>query len=301
MKNNAGWLDIAEAGGTLGIRFFVVVCTMFGRRAARLFLPVVALYYTLTHGNARRASADWFRRVHGRDTVGWREVYRHVLCFSQVTVDRLFFLRRQMKHFEVHNHGEPVFEGIRASRRGVMFLGAHIGSFEVMRAMADVHNVTINILGYFGNAKMITDALKKLDSRWDVNLIEITPGRVDFILEVKARLDRGEHVAILGDRTGLGGDTVEVEFMGRPASFPLGVYVLASALRCPVYLFLSAYTAPNRYDIYCEPFADPVDLPRKDRLTGARRYARRYAEGLERHGRAYPENWFNFFDFWKKP
>ena len=99
-----------------------------------------------------------------------------------------------MHYFDVHNHGEPTLKGIRDSDRGVLFLGAHLGSFEIMRALAEVHSVPINILGYFGNAKMITKALRQLDSRWDGNLIEITPGRVDFVLEIRTGIDRGEHV-----------------------------------------------------------------------------------------------------------
>ncbi len=295
-----GWLDIAEAGGTLGIRFFVVVCTMFGRSAARAFLPFVALYYTLFHRTARRASADWIRRVRGLEHVSRRAIYTHVLRFAQVTVDRLFFIRRQMWRFDIRRHGEPWFKEIRSSDHGVIMLLAHLGSFEVMRARAETGSLPVNILGYFGNARMINNALRQLDSRWQGNLIEITPGRVDFVLEVKNRIGRGEHVAIMGDRAGLGGDSVEVDFMGAPARFPAGVYVLAAALRCPVYLFLAVHTPPNRYDIHCEPFAERIVLPRKARLEGARRYAQQYARRLEHYGRAHPDNWFNFYDFWSE-
>ncbi len=298
-----GWLEVAEAGGTLGIRFFVVVSTMFGRSVARAFLPFVALYYTLFHKTARRGSAEWIRRARGPEHVSRRAIYTHILRFAQVTVDRLFFVRRQMWRFDIRQHGEQWFKEIRSSDRGVIILGAHLGSFEAMWARAAVDSLPVNILGYFGNARMINNALRQLDSRWAGNLIEITPGRVDFVLEVKDRIDRGEHVAILGDRAGLGGDSVEVDFMGGRALFPTGVYVLAATLRCPVYLFLAVHTPPNRYDIYCEPFAEKITLPRKARLEGAQQYAQQYARRLEHYGRAYPDNWFNFYDFWseKKP
>lgn len=298
MTKGAGWLDIAEAGGSLGIRFMVVVCTMFGRTAARAFLPFVALYYLATRAKARRASADWIRRSRGPEYVTKRAIYTHILRFAQVTLDRLFFVRRQMWRFDIRTHGDRWFKEIRSGGRGVILLGAHLGSFEVMRARAAVNPIPVNALGYFGNARMITKALRQLDPLWDGNLIEITPNRVDFVLDVKSRIDRGEHVAILGDRTGLGGDTVEVDFMGAPARFPSGVYVLAATMRCPVYLFVAAHSAPNRYDIHCEPFAQQIVLPRKARLEGAREYAQQYARRLEHYGRAYPDNWFNFYDYW---
>ena len=293
-----GWLDIAEVGGTLGIRFLVVVCTMFGRSAARALLPFVAVYYTLFHRTARRASAEWIRRARGPEHVSRRAIYTHVLRFAQVTVDRLFFIRRQMWRFDIRHHGELWFKEIQSSDRGVVFLGAHLGSFEVMRACAETDSLPVNILGYFGNSRMIGNALRRLDPRWEGSLIEITPGRVDSVLEIKSRIERGEHVAILGDRIGLGGNSVEVDFMGAPALFPAGVYVLAALMRCPVYLFIAVHTPPNRYDIYCEPFAERIVLPRKARLEGARQYAQQYARRLEHYGRTHPDNWFNFYDFW---
>ena len=79
---------------------------------------------------------------------------------------------------------------------------------------------------------------------------------------------------------------------------PSGVYLLAAALHCPVYLIFGLYRDPNRYDIHCELFAEEVVLPRNARPAGIAVYAQLYADRLAHYGRLAPDNWFNFFDFW---
>lgn len=60
---------------------------------------------------------------------------------------------------------------------------------------------------------------------------------------------------------------------------------------------LRAQPGPG-YDLYCEPFAERVTLPRGDRQGALAEHVRRYAERLEHYVRKAPDNWFNFYDFW---
>jgi predicted LPLAT superfamily acyltransferase len=69
-------------------------------------------------------------------------------------------------------------------------------------------------------------------------------------------------------------------------------------LRCPIYLTFGIYTAPDRYDLYCEPFAESVTLPREQRDAILAQLAQRYADELAERCRLAPDNWFNFYDFW---
>ena len=50
----------------------------------------------------------------------------------------------------------------------------------------------------------------------------------------------------------------------------MGVFLLASTLKCPVYLTFGLYLGGNRYELYCEPFAESVTLPRGRREEALR-------------------------------
>ena len=288
-----------EVGAELGIYFLVYTCTIFGRAGARLFLPVVALYYLVFNGTARDASRLWLEKIHGQGRVTLRMMHFHLLRFAQVSLDRLFFVRHQIWRFDITIHGEESLNLVRASGRGAIFLGAHMGSFEAMRVLADANGAMVNILVYFRNAPMINSVLQKFDPDMKMRLIDINPGDVGFILKLKECIARGEHVALLADRIGLGGGSTKVDFMGEPAHFPNGVYVLAAMLRCPVYLLLALHSGNKRYDLYCEKFADQIELPRGARREGVAGYVQNFAHRLEHYGRMAPDNWFNFYDFWE--
>jgi len=117
-------------------------------------------------------------------------------------------------------------------------------------------------------------------------------------LQLKAAIESGGLVALLGDRVGMNEKDIAVPFFGRPARFATGALLLASVLKVPVYLVFGLHHPPNRYELYCEPFAERIELPRGRRDKALEEYVARYAARVEEFARRAPNNWFNFFDFW---
>jgi predicted LPLAT superfamily acyltransferase len=294
-----GWLDVAEVGSVWGIRFVVGLCMVFGRGLGRAFLRVLILYYVCLHGTARRASRDYLRRVGA--PAGFWDAYRHLLTFADVALDRLLFAAGKFSLFHIESHGREYLERLARERRGALLVGAHLGSFEAMRAGAVTQSLPINMVVNFKNARQMQAVLEQLDPSANVRLISVDEGSVDFVLRIRECIERGEMVAILADRVGGGGRAVKAGFLGDEASFSAGPFVLASVLRCPVLLTFGLYRGGNRYDLYCEPFAEQLELPRKRRDEALAEVVQRFAARLEHYARMAPSNWFNFYDFWSNP
>jgi len=290
------WLRTSEMGSTFAIRLLIGICRLLGRGVTRLLLAPIVLYLVAFAPQARRASRDYLRRVglpHG-----FRGVFAHCLRFAHVTLDRLFFVLGRVAPFAITRTGKDHLAALKQQRRGALLLGAHLGSFEAMRAMATDEALPLNIVGYFGNARFINGVLGKLNPALHARVINVEQN-MSFVLAVKERIDAGEMVALLGDRIGLGDRVVEVELFGAPALLPAGPYWLAASLHCPVYLTFGLYHEPNRYDLYCEPFAERIELSRGEREADARVWAQRFAQRLEHYCRLAPDNWFNFYPFWQ--
>lgn len=291
-----GWLDVAERGSVFGIEVLVWLCTVWGRAPARLLLRVVAFYYVALSRGVRRSSRDYLRRL--GEPASFGQSYQHVLRFAQVALDRFFILTKRYDAFEVSYHGHEHIEGLLAAGQGGILLGAHLGSFEAMRMHSDMKGVVVNAIGRFTNARMVNSALAKVSPGVNTRVIHLDETSAGAVLEVRERLRRGELVAVLGDRLAPGGKFAEVDFLGGKARFPTGPFLLASILKCPVFLTFGLHHVPNRYDIYCEPFADAIDLPRKARDAALQEHVQRFATRLEHFVRLAPDNWFNFYDFW---
>ncbi len=293
------WHKTPETGSAAGIVFIVRLATMFGRAPARVFVRVLAFYFTIFNGQARRAAAD-FRRHVGAPSDFW-SIYRHIRAFAYVALDSLFLMRGMHAPFEITRDGHQHLAALRDGKRGALLLGAHIGSLYAMRAQSRSEQLVMHPLMFIKNAARFNTALKKLDPASETEVIQIEEGNPTFILRLRDLIERGEMLAILADRVPATETTktVEVDFLGGKIRLPSGPYLLAASLKCPTYFVAGIYRDPNRYELHCEPFADPVVLPRGDRMGAAQTYAQQYADVVARYCRDAPDNWFNFFPYWE--
>jgi predicted LPLAT superfamily acyltransferase len=296
--SEGAWLAERERGTLFLLRSTYRAATLLGRRFMRVVVAGIALWYRLVDARTVRASRAWLTRVHGRPP-GFLGVYRHLRVFAQVTLDRVFLLCGRTAELEFARHGNEHLRRQRATGRGALMLGAHLGSFEALRASGADESFPIRILGYFRNSRQINALLESLNPGQAARVIHLGEDPVGATIKAKACVDSGEFLAVMGDRVGLDERVVKARFLGGEASFPAGPFLLASVIGCPVYLVFGLYREPNRYELFCEPFAERILLPRKDRERALAEHVQRYAERLEHFARRAPDNWFNFFDFWR--
>lgn len=294
----ATWLTTREKGTLVGIQLALGLATVLGRRGMGPVVRIIALWYALFDRNAVRASRLWLERVNGRPA-SFRDVYRHILVFVQVTLDRVFLLQGKLSGLVITRTGSEYLQRQKQTGRGAVLLGGHLGSYDAMRAGSSAHDLPIQVLGYFENARMINALFDRLNPGWAARVIHMGDDPVGVVARVRGRIEAGDFVGMLADRVGLNDRVVRVPFLGQEAAFATGPLLLASLLRCPVYLVFGLYKPPNHYDLHCEPFAERIELPRAQREQALRSWVERYAQRLEHYARRAPDNWFNWFDFWR--
>lgn len=290
------WRASEERGSAFGIRLIDGTAMRLGRGPARLILRFVMLYFLVFGGAARRASRAWLS-LH-LDRVGRRHVWRHLWTFGACALDRFFFVRGRTGGLDLRWEGRELIEARKAAGEGGLLLGSHLGSFEAMSALSRDHDLPIYPAMYTEHARRITALLERAAPEAAARVVAIEPNDPGFALKLGRIVRDGGFVALLGDRAA-GGRTVDVEFFGRPAQVAAGPYLVAAALKCPVFLCTALYEEPNRYHLLVERFADRVELSRKDREGDLQRYAQRYADRLEELAKGHPYCWFNFYDFWE--
>ena len=293
-RSGAEWTRRAERGSAVLIRFIVWFARRAGRGPARVLLRVVTAYFFFSARAARRASRDYLARCLGRRAT-LAEQYRHFLAFGSTTLDRVFFLEDRFDLFDITVHGRKHF-----GASGVLLMGGHLGSFEAMRALGRGRSRAIAMAMYEENARKVQSALADVAPE---RLADIVPlGRLDSMLRLTERLEAGALVGVLADRT-LGDEPVlRVPFLGEPAPFPTGPMRMAAALRTRVLFMTGLYRGGNRYEVHFEPLADftaIAHLTRAEREALVHEAVTAYAGRLEHHCRTAPDNFFNFYDFWR--
>ena len=302
------WARIAERGSLWGLRFTAWLFRASGRGPTLVLVTVIVAYFFLTDRAGRRASAAYLRRVHateaGRAALGrvprtW-DSFLHYRAFALSIVDRLSIWFGKTEGFELEIHGFEPFDRLAEEKRGAIVLGAHLGSFDVMRMLAERNQTVVNVLMFTVNAQRINQIFRELSPEVETHVIRVDPASVESVFEVRRCLARGEHVAILGDRIEPGDRrrSSRVPFLGGWVELPQAPFLLAGLLGCPVVFVVALRRGPQRYEIFTEQLAERVRLPRCGREAAVGELLTTYAARLEHHCQRAPYEWFNFYDYW---
>lgn len=290
------WMAQAERSNMLILRLMVWISLTFGRPLGRLVLYGIAAYFTLFSPQARRASRQYLEKVRGRPA-SWKDSFLHVLAFASTIHDRIYLLHDRFDLFEIEVVGAEALLAQLERQPGALLMGAHLGSFEVLRAMGRSQaGLRVAMLMYEENARKINATLAAINPKATQDILPL--GQVDSMLKAQEMLDQGCLVGLLADR-GLGDDARRpLNFLGSPAGFPTGPFRVAALLRRPVFFMAGLYLGGNRYRIHFEPLADFSQVSRGERAAALDEAMEAYVARLEQHCRQAPCNWFNFFNFW---
>ncbi len=292
------WLRQQERSNLAILKLMVWISLPLGRGIGRLVLYGIAAYYVLFAPKARHFSREYLHRALDR-WAEWSDGFRHVFSFASTIHDRIYLLNDRFDLFDIEVEGAEALHAALAKQPGALLIGAHFGSFEVLRSVGRGQaGLKVAMLMYEENARKINATLEAINPAATRDIIAL--GRVDSMLEARDKLEQGYLVGMLADRS-LGDDpTVDCEFLGKMAPFPVGPWRMAAMLRRPVFFMAGLYLGGNRYRIHFEPLADFSDTPRGEREAAMRAAQQRYAQRLGELCHAAPYNWFNFYDFWQE-
>lgn len=296
--SSADWLRQQEKSNLAILRLMVWISLTFGRAIGRVVLYGIAAYYVLFAPKARRFSRDYLHRALGR-WAEWSDGFRHVFSFASTIHDRIYLLNDRFDLFDIEVIGAEALHASLDEQPGALLIGAHLGSFEVLRALGrGREGLKVAVLMYEENARKINATLEAINPAVTEDIVPL--GRMDSMLQARDKLDQGYLIGILADRS-LGNDAlIEYEFLGEMAPFPVGPFRMAAMLQRPVFFMAGLYLGGNRYQIHFEPLADFSAVPRAERDAAMRAAQQAYVDRLTHFCRLAPYNWFNFFDFWQK-
>lgn len=296
-RHAADWTTRPERSNMAMLRTMTWISLRLGRPAGRLVLHLIAAYFLLFAPASRAGSRQYLARVLGRP-VRLPDIYRHFFSFASTVHDRIYLLNQRFDLFDITVHGEPLMKELQASQQGVFLIGAHMGSFEVVRALGRRHaGLQVAMAMYEENARKINRMLAAINPEAQQDVIGL--GHVDSMLKIKECLDRGTAVGMLADRTLANDPTQPVMLLGGVADLPVGPFRMAAILRRPVVFMTGLYLGGNRYEIHFDRLADFSDMQAGQRQQEIRDAMTRYAQLLEQYCVHAPYNWFNFFNFWR--
>uniref|UniRef100_A0A7C3LRT5 Acyl-CoA synthetase n=1 Tax=Leptospirillum ferriphilum TaxID=178606 RepID=A0A7C3LRT5_9BACT len=293
MHNHAVWMEHPERGSVLLMRVLVRIALHAGRRVTRILLFPICLYFFLFSPSALKAVRTYLTRAKNHRPNAF-DLFHHLFVFATTQLDRVYFLNGQSDLFDIRVHGEKELVDLLGLGQGCFLMGAHLGSFEVLRIRGfQQSGIHVSTLMFKEHAHKINSLLHMINPEAPYEIIP--SGRIDSMFKVHEQVDRGGCIGILADRSLNENATRRLSFLEAPADFPLGPFRLATMLGRPMVFMVGLFRGGNRYDIYFERISCTKKNTSKDMAEQA---LVDYVQRLEHYCRLAPYNWFNFYEFW---
>ena len=186
-----------------------------------------------------------------------------------------------------------------AAGTGAILVSPHLGNWELGGlGLADL-GYPVNVLTFREPDERFNAERERLRRARGIRFIYVDRDDASplAIIEAVNVLRRNEVLAILGDRDG-SSHTIRIDFFGRPTNIPVGAAYLAIASGAPV-IPVFVLLEQGKYATIME---EPIFFQGGHGQHGSaiRKGMERLLAVFETYIRAYPDQWYNYYDFWEQ-
>lgn len=291
-------------GGVLGYKIFIWLLRNFGLRTAYVLLFFVAFYFIPFAPSATKYSWFYFRKIHGYSILkSLYSVYYNYFLFGQSILDRIALLAGLKTHLTFEFDGEENLHQLAADNQPALLISAHIGNWEVAGNLFKNIGGKINILMFEAEHEKLKQLLDSVQTKGkeaskNVHIITLKED-LTHVLELKNVIDKGELIALHGDRVPPNSKYFEFDFLGNKAKFPTGPFYMAGKFKIPVCFVFAGKEKNGHYHLYCsKPKYYSMHGNPAQREESLKQLVQDYVYAMEEKVKKYPHQWYNFYKFW---
>ena len=288
-------------GGSFGYKVFIWLLRHIGLEATYLLLCLVVLYFIPFAPRQTRSAWVYSRSIlgYGRMRASWFLV-RSYFAFGKSIIDKVAIGSGMEDRFSFEFENHRMMLDLIESGKGYVAIGAHVGSWQMGAPFFGKYGSRINVVMYDHERQAVKKVLEDHVQEDSFKIIPIADDGISHVFEISNALRNGELVCFQGDRYMNEDRYLTAEFMGHDAKFPRGPFLLASRLRVPVVFYFAMRERGRRYRFhFFAPGAPGASGVQNDgRPLREEELFTQYVKSLETMVRRYPEQWFNYYDFW---
>jgi len=283
-------------GNPLGYRIFVSILKNWGVMPAYALLRVVVLYYFLFSVRSSKLIFHYFhKKLHYSGWSSLRLLYKNYYRLGQSLIDKVVIMSGISNRFTFNFEGEEHLRQMIDMKKGGLLLSAHLGNWEIAGHLLKRLNTRIHVVMYDGEHQQIKKYMESVTGKRNMQVIIIRED-LSHIYAISEALKNNELVCIHADRFVEGNKTMTAPFLGAPARFPAGPFVLATTLKVPlsfVFAFKETATHFHLYASEVKTYQGGSKAQLMETLLAD------FVQAMEEKARRYPEQWFNYYNFWQ--
>ena len=285
-------------GSSFGQKALLLLFHFHSVTVGYALLALVVPFYMLFARKGYLAIYRYFRRQHGYGRFkAFCKTYQNHFVFGQCMLDRFAIYAGRRNFFEVEITGNEHFYRLLDSEKSFVIASSHVGNFELGGYLLRQDKKRINAVVY---GEETVEVMNRRTAALGMNNICIVPMAYDMshIFVLNEALQKGEIVSMPCDRNFGSAKSVECDFLNGKADFPQGAFALAATFDVPILTIFVMKQSVSKYHIYVNLLsaAGCETLTKREKIVC---FTQSFASELENIVRKYPEQWFNFYEFWK--
>jgi predicted LPLAT superfamily acyltransferase len=299
MSNQNKWNGQSQAK-VLGFKIFVFILNTFGLNPAYFILRFVSFYYFLFSKPNKYIRRYFIQAHHYTPFKAWLATYKNNFLLGQTIIDKVATMAGAKNSFHVIHKNGAMLDELTAIGKGGILVSAHIGNWEVAGQGLNRLGTAFNILMYSNEKEDVKQYMDGVMKEKKINIISIDEETKSHIIELHKAFSNNELVVMHGDRYREGAKTLTANFFGNPAKFPAGPFIMAAKFGVPLCIVFAVKTDKHTYQFSTEK-PIPVERVRGDAQLEkvCQDLLLQYVSKVEEMAKAYPHQWFNYYDFWK--
>jgi predicted LPLAT superfamily acyltransferase len=295
-EKERAWKGVT-GGSFFGQKAMKILFSVVNVRVGYFILLFVIPFYMLFARKGYLAIYHYFRRQHGYPAMkSLFKTYRNHFMFGQMLLDR-FAVYAGQRNFRLDNPDNDLFLRMVHARHGCIVASSHVGNPELCGYLLSQKTKRINSIIFGNEAKEVQKNRLAALAGNNVRPVPVS-NDMSHVFLINEALTNGEMVSMPCDRIFGSNKTVECEFLNGKADFPTGAFVLARQFNVPVIAMFVLKITASLYRIHVTNVPVPAEADGNKRRQ-INEMTRSFAKIMEGIVKKYPEQWFNFYNYWK--
>jgi len=316
MSNQSHWSEKQEVIKTnKPLKLLLVLFKYTPGFMVRALIYPVSFFYWIFSPETRRVTTIYQKRLReftGRNIPKRISPYKQILSFSLCVLEKMEGWLGKIKFNKIQYQNDDITSILELLKegKGAMLITSHLGNMELLRSLSDYNQqlvgreVPVYVVMDMDVNSNFSETLKSVNPRVSFNVISSNEIGPDSIVTLMEAVENGSLVVIAGDRTASNSKekNLRINFLGKTASFPYGVFLIPALMKVPVYFMFGLRSKLSifnpKQNVYIEKCHTDFNCPRNERDERIVQCCGEFVARLEKYCILYPYQWYNFFDFW---
>lgn len=280
-----------QRGSAWSIKLAFNLYKIFGYKLVYYIMYPVTFFYFIFASNVKKSLIIYYKHLDMPFTN--KVYYEHLRIFAICMVDR-FIAKVDPKSYTFTY--DDIEEQKKILNNGSILLYSHFGGWAAS-SNAPIVKSKINIVMQEELLNGIKKIEENIDSSTNIHIIDLNSGMISVSVQIANALMDNETVVMMADRAANIKGEMEVNFLNGTANFNKNPFQIAYKTDKPILAYFIVLNNMQEYKvIHINITMDKTKKQEEAVMKALKEYTKKYEEVIK----IYPNQWFNFYDFWEE-